>query len=88
MEAKIDQLQRCGSGLANAEDDDLRATGKEIRLLIEEIEALHVDLWNAKALGLDTAAHEDERPEHDLHRSLAARLRFSRRRPCELGSAG
>jgi hypothetical protein len=72
-------LRRWGSGLANAEGDELRATGKAILLLIEEIEALHVDLWNAKTVGL-AAAQEDERPEHDLHRSLAARLRFSRGR--------
>jgi hypothetical protein len=73
-------LRRWGSGLANAEGDELRATGKAILLLIEEIEALHVDLWNAKAVGLDAAAHEDERREPDRHRSLAARLRFSRGR--------
>jgi hypothetical protein len=73
-------LRHWGSGLANAEGDELRATGKAILLLIEEIEALHVDLWNAKTAGLDAAAQEDERPEHDLHRSLAARLRFSRGR--------
>jgi len=29
-------------------NDDLRATGKAILLLIEEIERLHIDLWNAK----------------------------------------
>jgi hypothetical protein len=73
-------LRRWGSGLANAEGDELRATGKAILLLIEEIEALHVDLWNAKAVGLDAAADEDEQPEPDLLRSLATRLRFSRGR--------
>jgi hypothetical protein len=47
-EDKIDQLRRWGSGLASAESEELRATGKAILLLIDEIEALHVDLWNAK----------------------------------------
>jgi hypothetical protein len=78
-EDKIDQLRHWGSGLANAEGDELRATGKAILLLIEEIEALHVDLWNAKtALEAPAPAEQDVRSATDLHRSLAARLRFSR----------
>ena len=83
-EDKIDQLRRWGSGLANAEGEEFRATGKAILLLIEEIEALHVDLWNAKAtlepaaLEPSTPDEQDERAAFDLHRSLAARLRFSR----------
>ena len=79
-EDKIDQLRRWGSGLMSAESDELRATGKAILLLIDEIEALHVDMWNAKvALEPPDAAEEpEEQPAPDLHRSLAARLRFSR----------
>ena len=39
----------------------MRATGKAILILIEEIERLHVDLWNAKAASADGgAAHESE----------------------------
>jgi hypothetical protein len=80
-EDKIDQLRRWGSGLANAEGDELRATGKAILLLIEEIEALHVDLWNAKSAAVDAPAGEDEEAEErDVHRTLAERLRFSRGR--------
>lgn len=75
-EHKIDQLRRWGAGLANAEGDELRATGKAILLLIEEVEALHVDLWNAKTAF--SAAAPAEEPE-ELHRSLAERLRLSRR---------
>jgi hypothetical protein len=81
-EDKIDQLRRWGSGLANAESDELRATGKAILLLVEEVEALHVDLWNAKTAveaPSEPDAEHDGRPAPDLHRSLAARLRFSRR---------
>jgi hypothetical protein len=77
-EDKIDQLRRWGSGLVDAESDELRATGKAILLLIEEIEALHVDLWNAKAVQVETVRDADEHSEPDLHRSLAARLRLSR----------
>jgi hypothetical protein len=48
-------------------------------LLIEEIEALHVDLWHAKAAHVE-ADVDDERSEPDLRRSLAARLRFGQGR--------
>ena len=48
-EGKIEQLRAWGAGLQADGNHDLRATGKAILLLIEEIERLHVDLWNAKA---------------------------------------
>lgn len=63
-----------------AESDELRATGRAILLLIEEIEALHVDLWHAKSATVEAALDGDETPERDLHRSLADRLRLSRGR--------
>lgn len=77
-EDKIDQLRRWGAGLTSAESDELRATGKAILLLIDEIEALHVDLWNTKVVQ-EAPDGVDARPAPDLHRSLAARLRFTRR---------
>ena len=47
-------------------------------LLIEEIEALHVDLWNAKGARVQPADKEGETFQPpDLHRTLAERLRFS-----------
>jgi hypothetical protein len=79
-EHKIDQLRRWGSGLASAETDELRATGKAILLLIEEVEALHIDLWNAKAAQVEPSSDDDQGAVPDLPRSLAARLRFSRGR--------
>ena len=48
-EEKLDQLRTWGAGLAASSDQELRATGKAILLLIEEIEALHVELWNERA---------------------------------------
>jgi hypothetical protein len=59
----------------------LRATGRAILLLIEEIEALHVDLWNAKAPPEPVIVEESFQP--DLHRSLTERLRFGRGRASE-----
>jgi hypothetical protein len=79
-EDKIDQLRRWGAGLTNADGDELRATGRAILLLIEEIEALHVDLWNAKETRVEPSVDGDEDLEPDLHRSLADRLRLTRGR--------
>jgi hypothetical protein len=76
-EDKINQLRAWGSGLAANGSDDLRATGKAILLLIEEIERLHIDLWNAKS------AQEEEQPDPSevedqvqasMDRTLRARL--------------
>jgi hypothetical protein len=50
-EYKIEQLRSWGVGLSKDANDEIRATGKAILLLIEEIDRLHVDLWNAKAIG-------------------------------------
>jgi hypothetical protein len=83
-EDKLDQLRRWGTGLAAADDQELRATGKAILLLIEEIEALHVELWNAKTAPApaadDGAEPESEAEQASLERTLGARLRRLGRR--------
>jgi hypothetical protein len=85
-EDKLDQLRRWGTGLAAADDQELRATGKAILLLIEEIEALHVELWNAKtapAPAENDGAEpepESEAEQASLERTLGARLRRLGRR--------
>lgn len=56
-EAKIEQLRAWGSGLSADGGYELRAAGKAILLLIEEIERLHIDVWNAKA------TQEQDRPD-------------------------
>jgi hypothetical protein len=77
-EGKIDQLRAWGSGLAaNGSSDDLRATGKAILLLIEEIERLHIDLWNAKAVqeqSLPDQDDGDDQVQASLDRTLRGRL--------------
>jgi hypothetical protein len=77
-EDKIEQLRRWGAGLANEDNHELRATGKAILLLIEEIEGLHIDLWNAKTMPEQeqpNTDHEDARSDANLERTLLARLR-------------
>jgi hypothetical protein len=76
-ESKIEQLRAWGAGLFAGGDQELRATGKAILLLVEEIERLHVDLWNAKTMqeqGQADQADEDGHVEASLDRTLRARL--------------
>jgi hypothetical protein len=76
-ESKIEQLRAWGAGLFAGGDQELRATGKAILLLIEEIERLHVDLWSAKTTqeqGQPDQADEDGHVEASLDRTLRARL--------------
>lgn len=48
-EEKIETLRAWGEGLQNDPREEVRAAGRAITLLVEEIEHLHVDLWNARA---------------------------------------
>ena len=70
-EEKLELLRRWGEGLEHDTREELRAAGRAILLLIEEIEHLHVDLWSERS----PAAAEPELPS-----SLLARLgQFGRR---------
>jgi hypothetical protein len=79
-EEKIGILRSWGAGLSADEREEVRAAGKAIVLLIEEIERLHVDVWNARAGSLEgpAAAPDPEtssEPEDDeLERTLRSRL--------------
>jgi hypothetical protein len=76
-EGKIEQLRAWGAGLYADDNHDLRATGRAILLLIEEIERLHVDLWNAKTPQEQTrpvTGDGDDRVEASMDRTLWARL--------------
>jgi hypothetical protein len=48
-EEKLDVLRRWGAGLALDRREELRAAGKAITVLIEEIDRLQIDLWNSRA---------------------------------------
>jgi len=77
-------LRRRGTGLAAADNQEFRATGRAILLLIEEIEALHVELWSAKTVASEepgaTPVEEDDVEQASLDRTLGARLRRLGRR--------
>jgi hypothetical protein len=68
-EDRLEILRRWGAGLALDSREELRAAGKAITVLIEEIDRLQIDLWNtrverdeqARALGPGLAETLSER---------------------------
>jgi hypothetical protein len=80
-EQKLELLRRWGDGLVADPRDELRAAGRAIVMLIEEIEWCHVDLWNERARGGAAArVGGEEDVDSDLPASLRARLAQLRRR--------
>ncbi len=76
---KLETLRAWGAGLAEDGRDELRAAGKAILILVEEIERLQVDVWHAREHGLaapgdDRAAGAGE-PPAALESTLRGRLR-------------
>jgi hypothetical protein len=62
-EQRLEILRGWGAGLASDDREELRAAGKAITVLIEEIDQLQVDLWNARVDQRD-AAHLQTAPSH------------------------
>lgn len=52
-EQKLEMLRAWGEGLSGDKRDELRAAGKAILMLIEEVELLNVDLWHARDPGTE-----------------------------------
>lgn len=53
-------LRRWGEGLTTDDREEVRAAGRAILLLSDEVERLHIDLWHA--LDEKGPAQEPERP--------------------------
>jgi hypothetical protein len=66
-------LRTWGEGLLNDGRDEVRAAGRAILLLIEEIERLNVDLWHAGRL--PAAADEPETPAEEQPDEVGSALR-------------
>ncbi len=47
-EAKVETLRSWGEGLQNDPREEVRAAGRAITMLVEEIERLNIDLWHAR----------------------------------------
>ena len=48
-EERLETLRTWGAGLSANARDELRAAGKAILMLVDEIDRLEADLWNARA---------------------------------------
>ncbi len=58
-EERLEILRGWGAGLAADGREELRAAGKAITVLIEEIDRLQVDLWNARGDRRQAQEHAD-----------------------------
>jgi len=77
---QIDTLRAWGVGLASDEREEVRAAGKAITLLVDEIDRLNIDLWNLRAgeESADPLKPADEAAasgDHSLGTALRDRLR-------------
>ena len=48
---QIETLRAWGAGLATDEREEVRAAGKAITLLVDEIDRLNIDLWTVRTTG-------------------------------------
>ena len=85
-EERLEILRSWGIGLASDDREELRAAGKAITVLIEEIDRLQIDLWNARAVVEHRSVEPVELVEPDeplvaVTQGNALRDRLARRRP-------
>jgi hypothetical protein len=73
-EQKLTILRRWGDGLTRDGRDEVRAAGRAILLLSEEIERLHVDLWHAREQARSEEPAESGETEADVRNALRDRL--------------
>ncbi|HST17964.1 MAG TPA: hypothetical protein VLK36_09865 [Gaiellaceae bacterium] len=77
---QIETLRAWGVGLASDEREEVRAAGKAITLLVDEIDRLNIDLWNLRAgeEPADPAKPADDEAaggDHSIGTALRDRLR-------------
>jgi len=68
-EERLETLRTWGAGLSTSARDELRAAGKAILMLVDEIDRLEADLWNARAATKQAEAArqaEATRPEPEI----------------------
>ena len=65
-------LRSWGEGLQTSDRDELRAAGRAILMLIEEIDRLEADIWNERAAAIQAAT--EPRSSASLASTLRDRL--------------
>jgi hypothetical protein len=78
---QIELLRAWGAGLATDERDEVRAAGKAITLLVDEIDRLNIDLWNLRAGDQPPPLPPADVTEPALGSALRDRLRRRTARP-------
>jgi hypothetical protein len=71
-EAKVETLRAWGEGLRTDPRDEVRAAGRAITMLVEEIERLNIDLWHARTDTREAPAEPLEAARRDLPPPLPA----------------
>lgn len=71
-EERIEMLRSWGTGLSSSDRDELRAAGRAILMLIEEIDRLEADIWNERAAAVQASG--EQRSSQSLATSLRDRL--------------
>jgi hypothetical protein len=56
-EEQLTALKAWGEGLAQVGQEEMQAAGRAIQLLIQEIEALHIEIWHERIDRSPPAAH-------------------------------
>jgi hypothetical protein len=82
-EEKLELLRTWGEGLLADGRDELRAAGRAILLLVEEVELLNVDLWHERQAAVPEVKEPVEEPEeasNQLGSTLLQRIGGRRRR--------
>ena len=69
-EAKVETLRSWGEGLQTDPREEVRAAGRAITMLVEEIERLNIDLWHARTDVRDSAADGSPAAAANLSRPL------------------
>ena len=80
-EEHLDVLKTWGAGLSAGAREELRAAGKAIMILIDEIELLQVDVWNAR--GLQQESVQEVSGSQTLAAALQDRLAMTQRASTE-----
>ena len=78
-EEQLNALKAWGDGLAQAGQEEMQAAGRAIQLLIQEIEALHIEFWHERighGAGSEESAGDDTlSPAASLVSALLGRAR-------------
>ena len=79
-EERLETLRHWGAGLEAEERPELRAAGRAILLLLEEIELLNMDLWHARTAPAAEAQPLSDSATGGATTDVAASLRLRLRR--------